>query len=215
MTTDIIFDVTLGPVRVIPVPATSVDAVAMQGDSYLVGWSLRDASGASAGNTEGSQTSPAAGTVITQLTLLNAGSYLVNWSVELAGTVAAADANNFGLYVSNVQQTTSLNQGAVGNYPQQQAELTVGLAGAIEIKNVGAATVGAVYSAQLSIIPVNAVNTIVELQDGGNALAEISMEPGKANTQWLGDAGILTRSRINIHVIQGTVTGALYAKYIT
>jgi hypothetical protein len=100
--------------------------------------------------TDGSQTSPTALTVITSQALAG-GTYQVSWAVELGGTLSAADANNFGLYVGATQVAQSLNPAVAGTYPQPVEEIIIPAGGAtLSIKAIGNSTVGAVYTAQLT-----------------------------------------------------------------
>src|SRR5215471_18419592 len=89
--------VVAGPIRGVPFPATAVDVDVIQGPCVLNGWSFRDAAGELALEASGSVTSPAAGVTIATTASLPAGTYVVSWEVQLAGTLAAADANNFQL----------------------------------------------------------------------------------------------------------------------
>lgn len=111
-------------------------------------------------NNEGSVTSPAANAAVVTIAVatLIPGTYLVNWSVDLDGTVSATDLNNFTLKGPGVGSgLTAENDAAVGHYPQNQVEITVptGNATAMSIRSIGAGTVGAIYSAQIDLIPVN------------------------------------------------------------
>jgi hypothetical protein len=98
----------------------------------------------------GSVTSPAASqTILT----VNAppGTYTVPWSVTLAGTLAAADINNFGLYNGNTLVATSVNPDTAGTYVQTPQTFTVTAAAPFIQVKAGAATptTGAIYTASL------------------------------------------------------------------
>ena len=67
---------------------------------------------------------PAAGTTIAS-TNLAAGTYSVNWAVQLSGTVLTGDANNFGLYNGSELVATSVNAAEAGSYPQSQESVTI------------------------------------------------------------------------------------------
>lgn len=205
--------VAAGPVRAIPIPVTAADIVAINGPCQLCGWSLREASGEANFNTSGSVTSPAALGTICGTAVLAAGTYQVDWSVQLAGTVAVGDANNFQLVFGPTGVVISENQGAVGDYPQQQVEFTLATAGIIKIIALAIGTVGAIYTAQMTGIPTTIADAVVEIQDGNNPLGEVSESGNGVDTRWFGGDGMWVRNRINVHVIQGTVTGALYARY--
>lgn len=115
--------------------------------------------GGASTTTEGSVTSPAAGATITSQALA-AGTYTVSWSVQLSGTLAAADANNFGLYNGATLVATSLNTATAGTYPQPTVTVVIPGGGAtLAIKAIALGTVGAVYTAQLTqtLQPVAAI----------------------------------------------------------
>ena len=80
-----------------------------------------------------------------------AGTYLVNWTVTLAGTVGASDVNNFALYANGAFVTSSVNAGAAGSYPQtaQMVTLAAG-SGNLKILTNGAGTAGSQYSATIA-----------------------------------------------------------------
>lgn len=213
MTADLSIDVTVGQVRGIPVPVTSADQVLLTGPGRLYGWSLREASGDISQAVEGSAAAPAAGATIATLTVAQAGIYTVAWSVELAGAVAAADANNFGLYQNGILRLQSLNPAVVGAYPQPGIQLTVAAGDVIAIKAIGAATAGTTYSASESVIPANTVNAVVELQDGGQPLAEIGIPVGGTENRWMGPVGVNISNQVKLHLVSGTVVGVVYAGF--
>jgi len=213
MSAEIDITVVANPVRVLPVLATAVDVVLLTGDGNLNGFSLRDATADIPVDNEGSVTSPAAGATITSLAGVPGGTYQVNWTVELAGTVAAIDSNNFTVSDPAGVVETSINAGAVGVYPQIPFEVTVPSSGTWAVKALAIGTVGAIYSASFSLTPVQVANTLVELQDGNNPLAEISLGALVADSRWYGNQGLKIRNTIKLHVISGAVAGAIYASY--
>lgn len=101
----------------------------------------------------GSQTSPGAAATIASVAAA-AGTYTVQWTVVLSGTLGAGDANNLQLTNGATQVAISTNAGAAGTYVQQTATIVVAAGGAtVAVKSIGAATVGGVYAAQLTITP--------------------------------------------------------------
>jgi hypothetical protein len=112
--------------------------------------------------TSGSVTSPGANAIVASLGAgVPAGWYIAKWAVDLDGTVGAIDQNNFKLTAPNVNtggtiNISSENNPLVGHYPQDDVEIYVptGNATVIAVKTVAAGTVGAIYSAQLTLIPV-------------------------------------------------------------
>lgn len=206
-------DVVAGNVEAIGVPVTSVDQLIISSDGMLHGWSLREASGDTPSQVTGQVVSPGAGATIAQLTGLAAGQYNVTWQVELTGAAAAGDANNFQLKSSSGQTFNSVNAGAAGQYAQIQAELTVGANGTISVVAIAAGTAGVTYGAQIAVEPLAIADAVVELQDGNNPLGEISLGANQSQTQWFGDNGVVIANRINLHVVSGVVTGAVFCTY--
>jgi hypothetical protein len=108
---------------------------------------------------EGQVTSPGINANIAQITAagLAPGTYTVQWTVELDGTVSATDVDNFKITGPGLGGGfVSANDGAVGRYPQLSFTLIVptGNATALSIRSIAAGTVGAVYTGQISITPV-------------------------------------------------------------
>jgi hypothetical protein len=100
--------------------------------------------------TSGQQTSPGAAATITSQALA-AGTYVVQWTVVLSGTLGAGDANNLQLTNGATQVAVSLNAGAAGTYIQQTATVVVPAGGAtVAVKSIAAATVGGTYAAQMT-----------------------------------------------------------------
>lgn len=106
----------------------------------------------------GTQTSPAALTTIATTPRLFPGAYQLSWIVELQGTVAAGvDNDNFGFYSGATQLFRSVNPAAVGSYQQETTDFIVTTAGQYTLKNIAAATAGAVYSGELVITPIDQI----------------------------------------------------------
>lgn len=210
---DVTIDVEVGPVRAIPVPVTAIDVTALLSDGYLVGWNFREASGEAPAENEGSVTSPAANTTLLTISGLAAGTYLCHWQVELSGTPSATDANNFKVQQGGTFVVGSINQGAIGNFPQEDFELVLVAGNNVTVRSVAAATAGAVYSAQLSLVPVDAADAIVEVQDGNQPLGESTMGVGRSDDRWFGPQGVKVNQQILVHIVQGTITGVVYARF--
>lgn len=213
MSAEIDVTVVTDAIRAIPVPVTAVDVTPINGPCQLYGWALREASGEIPGQGSGSVTSPAATTTIATTASLAAGSYQVSWEVELAGTLAAGDANNFRLVDANGNVLVSINAAAAGVYPQGTVEVNTTVAGAIFVQSIAAGTVGAVYSAQLTAQPTFTPAAIVELQDGNQPLGESSMAAQATDFETLPGDGLRVGNTVKLHVIQGTVTGVIYARF--
>lgn len=206
-------EVAAGPVFVIPIPATSVDVPILRASGTLYGWSLRDATAEASQNVEGSVVAPAALTTIATTTSIPAGEYTVNWEVELLGAAAAGDANNFELIVGGNPGIPSLNAGAAGQYPQVPEQVFLLNNQLVSIKNIGAGTAGVTYAVQLGLVPASITDCVAELRNSGGPLAEFSLGQQGANTQWLGPLGIDITQDLTLHVIQGVITGAIYASF--
>jgi hypothetical protein len=106
---------------------------------------------------EGSVTSPGANSNIASFGINQVipGSYTVQWTVELDGTPGAGDVDNFRLRYNAINILTSVNDGAIGRYPQNTVQLTAiaNPAGALLVQSIAAGTAGAVYSAQMTVTP--------------------------------------------------------------
>ena len=207
---EIDIDVTVGGVLAIPVASTSTDATPFPGSGNLAGWSLRDATTAIPNESSGTVVAPGAGAVIAQLTGLPAGEYEVTWTVGLAGAAAAADANNFELFDTAGNVIQSINPGLAGDYPQNNAVITVTAGQTIGVKAIGAGTAGVTYSADLTIDPTQFPETVVEIRDGNNAIGEVSFLSERSSSQWFGPQGPYLNTGVTIHVVSGAVTGSIY-----
>jgi hypothetical protein len=92
----------------------------------------------------------------TQICAVNipAGTYTVNWTVTLSGTVGAGDANNFALAIGSTVLAISVNAGAAGTYVQAPVTFTSpggsGFPSSLQIKTWSSApTAGATYGATI------------------------------------------------------------------
>lgn len=201
-----------GNVAALPVLPTSADVTLITSDCRLVGWSLRDTSTPVPAQAEGAVISPGAGVAIVNLAGLKAGVYDITWSVALQGAAAAADADNFKLIANNVTVENSVNAGAAGSYPQTGARVTIVAGNSVSINAIAAGTVGVTYLAQIEITPTPVAASVVEIQDSGNILGEISLPPGGSETHTMQHPGIPCQGQIKVHVISGAVTGVVYAR---
>lgn len=209
--TDVLVEVDAGDVTALPVSPTSVDVTLLTGDCRIIGWSLRSTvNGTVPGTEDGAEAAIVAATA-GNVSLPHATDSLTGFAVELttAGTAAMT------ITVSNVVGGPFTYVVAVGvtsfviNFPT--ALLSTGVA-----PNVAwSATAAAV--GEMNIFGATAqgggtgVQTVVEIQDVGNILGEISLAPTQAETDQLRDAGVPCQGQIKLHVISGTVTGVVYA----
>jgi hypothetical protein len=123
-------------------------------------------------NAEGRQLGPGALTTICSAALAG-GEWIVNWEVQLDGTTAAAEQNNFGLYNGGTLLATANNPSNVGGpYPQEPVVIAVGSGGGtLAIKNIAAATATAGYTGSFSAEPYGGTVAYAKLPD-------IIMQPG-------------------------------------
>lgn len=132
------------PIRAIPVTSyrnrlSGVPLTGGQAQGVITGYAT----------TSGTKTSPGAFVNIVTVTVAP-GTYIVQWSVSLSGTLSSADTNNFALFNGATQVATSVNTDTAGTYPQAQVVVTVLPSNpSITITSIGAGTSGAVYSATL------------------------------------------------------------------
>lgn len=213
MTASFDIDVTAGPVRAINVPAFSGSQTFLQGPATLYGWSLQDTGVAVPRNAEGTQTTPAAGTTIALISSVPAGDYTLDILLQLAGTPSATDQNNFQLTGVPGGPITLVNEGVVGEYPQEPIPFNATATGAIAVKNIALATTGAIYSAEMTLTPLSDIGSLGSIQDGNSDLAVFSLGSMQADTKWLGPMGVQIYNRILLSVTQGQVQGCIYAGY--
>lgn len=106
---------------------------------------------------QGSVTSPAATAAITATPAVPAGVYMVNWTVGLAGTLAAGDANNMRLFAAGSPVVNAIDPPVAGTYPQAPVTVVIPAGGgSIGVQAIAAGSVGAIYSAQITATPVSA-----------------------------------------------------------
>jgi hypothetical protein len=116
---------------------------------------------------QGSITSPAANASVVLIGAIGAlpppGIYTVNWTVELDGTVSASDLNNFKLSIGSTVLENSINDAAIGRYPQLPVTLTIppGNASNLTVKAIAVGTVGAIYSAEVTLTAVQQFNGFI------------------------------------------------------
>lgn len=203
-------DINIGGVLPITVLPTSATVTVLQGAGRLAGWSLRDLSTAVPIAKRGNVTAPGAGATIATTGVLAAGTYTIQWTVELDGAPAAADENNFQLFNAAVPVIVSINPAVAGAYPQPAAQLVVAAGATVSIKAVGAGTAAVGYTADFTLTPVLVADVVAEITSGGDVLGEVSIEPGEVVTQWFGSPGLRAQGAVILNMIQGSVTGTFY-----
>lgn len=203
----------IGPVRPIFSPGALVRTEIITGPCRLMGWSYGDLLRTDTAFVTGKASAPAAGTVIADAG--NQGGELpdIEWTVALSGTPAAADANNFGLYVGGTLIATADNPGAVGSYPQVDVPDAIGFFEDIQVKAIGAATAGTIYSAQIAVTPSVRGQATYTIKDGGNQLAVIASDPNKYDNRWFGPQGIHIGGTLTVEPNPGFGTGTFYVAF--
>jgi hypothetical protein len=106
--------------------------------------------------TSGTVTSPGAFVGIAgPATFTAPGTYTVQWTVSLSGTVGPGDANGFIVLLNNsTVVATSVNAGAPGTYPQAPFTGTFSAGDFLVVFSGAAPTAGAVYSAVITTQPL-------------------------------------------------------------
>lgn len=140
--------------------------------------------------TQAGVTNPAAFQTLVSVPV-GAGLLTANWLVTLAGTLGAADANNFQIALTGAGLpfggflAQSVNAGAAGSYSQAAVSVVVPAGGATLVLQVkgNTPTTGAVYGGTVSpgFVPwVNCTtpNTAVQAHSGGSSLAMTSAAAG-------------------------------------
>lgn len=175
-----------GAAEVIPLDPDRQFAYVTAVDSPLIVCTTKEAAQASANFTSsttapvfyGSTSSPAQVPQVTApvagtgeifpgsgFTGIPAGTYTVEWTVMLGGTVTAAEANNFNLRTgANLGASAtflgSVNPGVAGIYPQEPFTVTFAAATGIFCTPYVAPGAAAVYSAWLMLTPVGATSPV-------------------------------------------------------
>lgn len=137
--------------------------------------SLQQANGVAISAGPAAVTSPGASAVVSQAVTPAPGFYMVNWAVELSGTLAAADQDNFALTLGNTNLVKSLNNPVAGEYPQPvfgPLQIVSGSTQTIKVRTVAAGTVGSIYSGTLEMTPVQAGGGIIVLNSRQEALMQ-------------------------------------------
>lgn len=95
----------------------------------------------------GTATSPTSFQLLCEIIAPTAGTYVISWSVGLAGTLSGSDADNFGLALNNVEIQPAVCPAVAGTYPQTPVTVTLNAGDRMEIYTAGnTPTTGAVYT---------------------------------------------------------------------
>lgn len=137
----------------------------------------------------GQVTSPGAAAVIATVNV-PPGTYQISWTVTLEGTTATADANNFELTIfGQGVVATSVNGSAAGTVaPQITLIKNVGTGtGQVAVKSIAAGTVGAIYGAQLEVVPATVPGSLPNVYADVYAGSPVSQIVTSSETQQLGN----------------------------
>jgi hypothetical protein len=108
---------------------------------------------------DGTVTSPTAGQNICSVSGLPNGSYQLEWTVELSGTLTAGtDNDNFKVAANGADVAQSSNLAVAGTYPQEPVDFTQETGANVSIQAIAAGTVGAVYQAS---VVINVLGSII------------------------------------------------------
>jgi hypothetical protein len=182
--------------RVLGVRTYQLDANGMATDNVRVPYKALAVShvpvgAATSANATGTVNAPGAGATIAQVPL-GVGTYTVSWEVELSGTLAAADANNFLLFQSgtgsNFTVINSENLAVAGSYAQLSVTVTsTNTNNFIKILTNVASTAGSVYTGSLAVQQV--ISPVMPPLFVSNNPAQSQMPtsgPGVAVLRWGG-----------------------------
>lgn len=210
---ELAIEVSSGRIRAIPVQNLATAQTILAGPGELMGWSFRE-SGAEVGlDGSGNVTTPVTGQAIASIPSVPPGQYLVNWAVALIANATASEADNFELTNGATNVMASVNPGAIGFYPQDQAEISVPVSQTVAVKCIANGALNAVYAAQLTLVPAIAGQAILELRDGNSPLAEVTAGTAGSLSQWYGPEGIRFYNQITANPVLGLMVGAVYARF--
>lgn len=109
---------------------------------------------------------PGAGATIVFVSAIPPGNYLVQWTVEVSGTLAAGtDNDNVRLTTSGGVSERAIYPAVAGTYPQQSFETDSQTLGNFVASAIGAATAGSTYAVSVSASPLSGIGAQLELPD--------------------------------------------------
>lgn len=167
--------------------------------------------------TSGSIGSPGAFATVVQVTVAVPGTYTVAWTVSLAGTLGAGDANNMVLFKNSTLLATAVCPAVAGSYPQAAQAVTFAAGDTIGIGTVGAGTAGSTYGGQVSTLSGAPLTLTAGPQGLGNiwypAQVTLSTTTGPLDTStalvYLGSGGVPTELVGSVYSGNGTVAVAI------
>lgn len=181
------------------------------GPVRLMGWSFNDGTVPQGKTVDQSAAAPGAGGTVASISL-PIGTWLVKWTLELTGTVGAADIDNVQAKIGGTIVATSVNLGVAGNYVQADFEVTaVSGSATLNFVAIGAATAGSTYKVEANFEPLN--NSTATISDGSGPIAFSAITPGGVDNQWFGDSGIAIDTELSVLTTLGTVQGVMWYYY--
>lgn len=117
----------------------------------------------SVGSAPAGVTAPTAGQTIISLAV-QPGTYNINWTTTLDGTLSALDRDNFQLFANGVAIARSANDDLPGTFAQaMQTNVVITAASNVNIVSPGAGTATATYLANIEMIPVGGDGNVTAL----------------------------------------------------
>lgn len=204
------------PMIAIPVPALAAPTVLMGRKGWLIGWSLRDASGGANTQQVKNATTTTGAALAPALTDVGGSTtFVTGFDVNL-GTPAAAAAASVQLNgIAGTPSWEIVDTAAGGG--QLSVRFPSPISGAAITLNVPAVGgVAAANSATLYGYTTPGAGFVLDLFDGGDVtgelLASFGVGAGGFNNQSLGADGIPIRQGLFAQVVSGSARGALWVR---
>lgn len=211
--TEIFVEPDWGPVRAIDMASLVPGNRVISGPARLMGWSVRDGSGA-VNLADSEQDLPAtAGFTLGTVTLTGDGKYDVNWEVGFNPAPLVTDAFNVQLLQNAAVLLTCRCSVAAGQYPQTSLKVTGRKNDVLTIVPIVNGGAGITYFGSISAGISDTSESVVELRDGNQALAEMKSPTAGAASVWLGPQGILIANQITAVNILGALSGSIFVQY--
>ena len=166
------------------------------------------------GNGSGSVPNPVLGNAFA-VANVQPGSFTINWTVTLAGTLGANDANNFQLYIASGGHGTliaqSVNASAAGSYPQTPVVVNNVPQGAIVYIAVGPnnPTFGSTYSGTVNtpgwgIVKLSPYGTRYSGYTWQPSMLYVSVAPAPGNSGVVNEAQAIAYVSYGVYSAQPT-----------
>lgn len=149
---------------------------------------------------------------VTAVIALN-GSANLTWNPLPAGTTGVnvyrgtASGNENALITSLGNVTQFTDTGAAGSAKSPPTQNTATITDQVIVS-------GECQLCGWSLLELTGTaRSMIELQDNGNPLGEVSIAANADETQYFGPVGVEVRAQINLHVVKGSIKGVLYVSY--